>query len=232
MSEDEGGSGPAEHGDRASFLDRIRSRQGPPPSLGPHPPPAPPDTVPAIGYRSLDDLDPEDPDALLPVFVAAVRAAEAVVDVVDGEVPAELLLRFVAEHEVRTAVTSLEPEAVALGAVLAAAGVEISPYDRETAAAADLGVTSATHAVAATGSLVVDSAIAGSRAVSLLPRVHLCVLPRSRLVASHADVLRHQIAPMPSARVLITGPSRTGDIEQLLTLGAHGPVALHVIVTR
>lgn len=221
-----------EHGDRAAFLDRLRARQGPPPSLGPHPPPAPPETVPAIGYRTLDAIDPGDPDALLPVFVAAARAAEATVDVVDRDVPAEALLHFVAEHEIRTAVTSQEPEALALGAVLTAAGVEVSSYDRERAAAADLAVTSATHAIAATGSLVVDSASAGSRAVSLLPRVHLCVVPIGRLVASHADVLRPQGAPMPSARVIITGPSRTGDIEQRLTLGAHGPVALHVIVTR
>jgi len=222
----------SEHGDRAAFLDRIRSRQGPPPSLGPHPPPAPPETVPALAYRSLDDIDPADPDALLPVFVAALRAAEATVDVVDGDVPAEVLLRFVADHGIGTAVTSREPEAVSLGAILSAAGVDVAPYDREAAAAADLAVTSATHAIAATGTLVVDSATAGSRAVSLLPRVHLCVVPRTRLVASHADVLRPQTTPMPSARVLITGPSRTGDIEQRLTLGAHGPVALHVIVTR
>ena len=221
-----------EHGDRAAFLDRLRSRQGSPSTSGPHPPPPPPDVVPAVGYRSLDDLDADDPEALLPVFVAAARAVDATVDVVDGGPTAELLLRFVSDHDVTSAVTSTEPEAVALGAVLAAAGVQVSPYDRDAAAAADLAITSATHAIAATGTLVVDSATAGSRAVSLLPRVHLCVVPLERLVASHADVLRSQTAPMPSARVLITGPSRTGDIEQRLTLGAHGPVALHIVVTR
>jgi L-lactate dehydrogenase complex protein LldG len=221
-----------EHGDRRAFLDRIRSRQGRPTDDGPHPPPPTPDVVPAIRYRTLDDVDPTDPEALLPVFVAALRAAEATVDVVDRDVPAELLLRFVTDHDVRSAVTSAEPEATALGDVLVAAGVEVSPYGREAAALSDLAVTSATHGIAATGSLVVDSAAAGSRAVSLLPRVHLCILPSARLVASHADVLRSQQRPMPSARVLITGPSRTGDIEQRLTLGAHGPVALHVIVTR
>lgn len=222
----------SEHGDRAAFLDRIRSRQGRPTSTGPHPPPAAPDVVPELRYRTLDSVDPDDPFALLPVFVAAARAAEATVDVVDEEVPAELLLRFVGEHDVATAVTSREPEAVALGAALAAAGVSVAPYDREVAAAADLAITSATHGVAATGSLVVDSVAAGSRAVSLLPRLHLCVLPLARLVASHADVLRGQQRPMPSARVLVTGPSRTGDIEQRLTLGAHGPVALHIVVVR
>ena len=223
---------PAEHGDRAAFLGRIRSRQGRPATDGPHPPPPAPDIVPELRYRTLDDVDPADPDALLPVFVAALRAASATVDVVDGDIPAELLLRLVGEHDVRAAVTSQEPEAVAVGGALAAAGVSVSSYERELAALADLAVTSATHGIAATGSVVVDAATAGSRAVSLLPRVHLCVLPLDRLVASHADVLRGQERPMPSARVLITGPSRTGDIEQRLTLGAHGPVALHVIVTR
>lgn len=223
---------PAEHGDRAAFLDRIRSRQGPPAADGPHPPPPAPEVVPAVQYRTLDHVDPDDPFALLPVFVAAARAAEATVDVVDDEVPAELLLRFVGDHEVRAAVTSREPEAVALGGALAAAGVSVAPYDRETAAVADLAITSATHGIAATGSVVVDSASAGSRAVSLLPTLHLCILPITRLVANHADVLRGQQRPLPSARVLITGPSRTGDIEQRLTLGAHGPVALHIVIVR
>lgn len=222
----------SEHGDRAAFLSRIRERQGPPPTSGPHPPPPPPEVVPALAYRSLDGVDPADVEALLPVFVASVRAAQATVDVVDGEPDAELLRGLIDGHGVRTAVTSVEPEAVALGERLRDLGVEVGPYDRERAAAADLAVTSATHGVAATGSLVVDSATAGSRAVSLLPRVHLCVLPVERLVASHADVLRPQRRPVPSARVLITGPSRTGDIEQRLTLGAHGPVALHVLVLR
>ncbi len=221
-----------EHGDRHAFLDRIRTRQGPPPATGPHPPPPPPETVPVIGYRTLDDIDTADPDALLPVFVAALEAAQATVDVVTGQPSAEALLRFVSDHDIGSAVTSSEPEAVSVGGMLAAAGIAVAPYDREAAAAADLAITSATHLVAATGSLVVDSLTAGSRAVSLLPRVHLCVVPLHRLVADHADVLRVQTRPMPSCRVLITGPSRTGDIEQRLTLGAHGPVALHVVVTR
>lgn len=222
---------PREHGDRAAFLARIRSRQGRPTGGGAHPAPAAPDVVPPLRYKTLDDIDATDPAQLLPVFVAALRAASATVDVVDGHVSAELLLRLVTEHEVATAVTSREPEAVSLGGALAAAGVSVAPYDRELAEVADLSITSATHGIAATGSVVVDAETAGSRAVSLLARVHLCVLPLHRLVASHADVLRAQARPMPSARVLITGPSRTGDIEQRLTLGAHGPLALHVIVT-
>lgn len=225
----------SEHGDRTAFLATIRSRQGPPPSSGPHPPPPPPATVPRVAYRSLDG----DPD-LVEVFVAAARAAEASVDVADvadgegagGADPAQVLRRIVATHDVATAVVSAEPEVEAVAAILTGLGVDVSPYSPERGATADLAITSATHGLASTGSLVVDSLTAGSRAVSLLPRIHLCVLPAERIVASHADVLRAQRRPMPSCRVVITGPSRTGDIEQLLTLGAHGPVALHVLVTR
>ena len=80
----------AEHGDRAAFLDRIRSRQGRPTGGGAHPPPPAPGVVPELAYRTLDGIDAADPDALLPVFVAAVRAAEATIDVVDGDVGADL----------------------------------------------------------------------------------------------------------------------------------------------
>lgn len=222
----------SEHGDRTAFLARIRDRQGPPPSLGPHPPPSAPEVVPMLRYRSLDGIDETDPLALLPVFLDAATAAEATVEVVEGAVPSASMGRVVADHGVATAVVSADTGTEAVVAALGASGVSVEPYTREAAAAADLAVTSATHGLASTGTVVVDTAVAGSRAVSLLPRVHLCVLPVERLVATHADVLRDRSGPMPSCRVLITGPSRTGDIEQRLTLGAHGPVAVHIIVVR
>lgn len=58
--------------------------------------------------------------------------------------------------------------------------------------------------------------------------------PADRVVASTADVLRTLGAHpdrLPSNLVLVTGPSRTGYIEQILTIGVHGPVAVHVVVT-
>lgn len=81
--------------------------------------------------------------------------------------------------------------------------------------------------------MVLDSRAAGGRLASLLPAVHLCVVHMNTLCASPADVLRHLGSgadAVPPSVVLVTGPSRTGDIEQLLTLGAHGPTALHVVL--
>jgi L-lactate dehydrogenase complex protein LldG len=219
-------STPQEHGDRAAFLGRIRDRQGPPPVIGPHPPPPAPAVVPEVRYQFLDGLDPGDPAALRPAFVAAARHAAAVVH--DADDLASVVAAVVAEHGVRRAVVSAEPEASAVGELLAGLGVAVAAYDPVTGAAADLGVTSAVAGIAATGSVVVDAGVAGGRGASLLPPVHLCVLPAERLVATPSDVFRRGSRPLPSNRVVITGPSRTGDIEQIITMGAHGPVAVHI----
>lgn len=214
----------SETGDRTAFLARIRSRQGPPPTIGPHPPPPAPDVVPEVRFKSLDGVGD-----LRPVFVAAAQRAAAVVH--DGLDVVDVLAALLAEHEVRSTVVTSEPEAVEAGELLRGLGVEVLPYSREAAASADLGVTSAIAGIAATGSLVIDAAVAGSRGAGLLPPVHLCVLPADRLVATPSDVLRRGPRPLPSNRVLVTGPSRTGDIEQIITLGAHGPTALHIALT-
>jgi L-lactate dehydrogenase complex protein LldG len=155
--------------------------------------------------------------------------------VVEGAIPEMLLDDIVAELGGWTAVVSAEPEARALGDKLAARGVEVAGATADAAAEATLGVTSAIAGVAATGSVVLDSRRAGGRLASLLPPIHLCVLPADRIVATPADVLRglgDDPAALPPSLVLVTGPSRTGDIEQLLTIGAHGPTALHVVVVR
>lgn len=188
-------------------------------------------------YRNLDDVAATaDRADLLAVFVAEARTAEATVDVVprsgsDAALDA-VVAEVIAAHGISTAVISNEPEVAEVAALFQRHGVEVQDYSRERAAAADLAITSATLAIAATGSVVVDSDRAGSRAVSLLPRVHLCVVSAEMIVATPAEVLRVDGGHgSGSCRVIITGPSRTGDIEQRLTLGAHGPIAMHIIVT-
>jgi L-lactate dehydrogenase complex protein LldG len=68
---------------------------------------------------------------------------------------------------------------------------------------------------------------AGSRTASLLPPVHLALVRRDAIVATPGDLLRHlpERLPdgLPSNLVLITGPSRSADIELQLTVGVHGP---------
>ncbi len=104
-------------------------------------------------------------------------------------------------------------------------------FSREAIAAAEVGITSADYALADTGSLVIFTE-SESRLLSLLPPCHIAIVEESKLVASLDDVFR--LRPLPaersSAMVVITGPSRTADIEMRLVRGVHGPGEIHVIL--
>ncbi len=106
------------------------------------------------------------------------------------------------------------------------------PFTREEVAAVEVGITSADYALADTGSLVMFSESNESRLLSLLPPCHIAIIESSRIVASLDDVFR--LRPLPgdqsSAMVVITGPSRTADIEMRLVRGVHGPGEIHVII--
>ncbi|HEX5053953.1 MAG TPA: lactate utilization protein C [Planctomycetota bacterium] len=96
--------------------------------------------------------------------------------------------------------------------------------------AADVGITGAQWAIAETGTLVLDSAQERHRLASLLPPVHIALLPVSRLLCSMGEVLKTLDRPLPCAATFVTGPSRTADIELKLIVGVHGPRELHVVV--
>jgi L-lactate dehydrogenase complex protein LldG len=99
-------------------------------------------------------------------------------------------------------------------------------------AEATLGVTGCHAAIAETGSLVVLSGPGTPRAASLLPPAHVCVVRRADLVATMGTFFRERAADIAVAAccTVITGPSRTADIELTLTLGVHGPGKVMVIV--
>lgn len=96
---------------------------------------------------------------------------------------------------------------------------------------ATVGVTGAVALLADTGSIVVSSGAGRPRLASLLPPVHVALVTRAQLVPSlGAWTAAHADAPAACANlVVITGPSRTADIEMTLTRGVHGPRAVHVV---
>ncbi len=105
---------------------------------------------------------------------------------------------------------------------------------RSTCASADFGITGADFALADTGTLALFASPEQARLLSLLPPAHVALVPASRLITGLDELL--SLVPRPleasSALVLITGPSRTADIEQILVRGVHGPGEIHVIVVK
>jgi L-lactate dehydrogenase complex protein LldG len=98
----------------------------------------------------------------------------------------------------------------------------------------DAGITGCEALVAQTGSILVSSATCGGRGLSVLPHVHVVIATADQVVATLGDALddarRRHAGRLPSMLSFITGPSRTGDIERILVLGAHGPRELIVII--
>jgi L-lactate dehydrogenase complex protein LldG len=88
--------------------------------------------------------------------------------------------------------------------------------------------------VAQTGTVVVTSRSSGGRALSVLPPHHVVLARREQLVrdlpAAFALVKQRYVPNFPSMISFVTGPSRTGDIERILVLGAHGPKRLTVLM--
>lgn len=103
---------------------------------------------------------------------------------------------------------------------------------RELCATFEVGITSADYALADTGSLVLLSSPQEARMISLLPPAHIALVPAGRILSGLDELFT--VVPKPadltSSMVIITGPSRTADIEQILVRGVHGPGEIHVVV--
>jgi L-lactate dehydrogenase complex protein LldG len=98
-------------------------------------------------------------------------------------------------------------------------------------ASVDAGITWVDYAIANTGTLAILSNQVQSRAVSLLPPVHIAVLHRDNILPHMGDIFaKLDHTALPSSLTFITGPSRTSDIEMDLTLGVHGPGKVFVLI--
>lgn len=224
--------------DRDAFLDQIAFRLGRARQQRP-----PPRTVLGVPdfYRKSKALE---------ASPALLRAFERELTAVGGGV------RLV--HSVAEASAALEAELAHFQAtrVVSAARSEFSRFDfswlwqergaravlddgmrseaeqRRALASAQASVTTVDCAIADTGSLLVTAAPSRPRALSLLPSVHIAVLFASQIV-SHLGAAFEVLGAsgtLPSGAHVITGPSRTSDIENDLTIGVHGPSAVTALV--
>lgn len=106
------------------------------------------------------------------------------------------------------------------------------PCGRREAARATLGIAWYDLAIAETGTLVQNATSLGSRLAATLPPIHLALVPTGGLVPSLADVfarLARNPEQLPGYLAFVSGPSRTADIERVLTIGVHGPERLIIL---
>jgi L-lactate dehydrogenase complex protein LldG len=92
-------------------------------------------------------------------------------------------------------------------------------------------VSTASYGLADTGSVVLAASPDEPRARSLLPFVHVSLLDESRILPGLPELFEAVGADLPSALAIVTGPSRSADIEQHLVVGVHGPGEVHVVLT-
>ena len=92
------------------------------------------------------------------------------------------------------------------------------------------GISRASFGVAATGSVVLAASLEEPRSRHLLPDVHVSLLLEDVIVTDLAELFATYAGRLPSALAIVTGPSRSADIEQRLVVGVHGPREVHVVL--
>lgn len=216
---------------RARILSRLRT--APPQPAPVEPPPENPDWTPPVhGPGRLAKFR-----AMLEASRSEVHAATA------ADWPA-VLRNILVKKGVRKVLFAPE---TAAGRQLAAAwgpdrvpgaGPALIPYDRPVEQMkpvlvheADAAVTSTRGGIAHTGSLIVWPTVDEPRLMSLLPPIHVALVEESTIVDNLSEVIASDWnGGLPTNALLISGPSKTADIEQTLAYGVHGPKELVVLV--
>jgi L-lactate dehydrogenase complex protein LldG len=212
---------------RRNILARIRAAQG----REPEPSNAEREAVADYLARHPEGPRPDMPVDLTARFIEEAQKMSTTVETVESlaEAPAAAH-RYLTQH-------ALPLDAIAWQTLRdlpwSEAGLSVEfrkPQDGDK-----VGLTGCFCATAETGTLVLLSGPETYASAGLLPETHIAIVPASRIVAGHEDafgLIRSERGELPRAVNFVSGPSRTGDIEQTIVLGAHGPYRVHVIVVR
>jgi L-lactate utilization protein LutC len=207
---------------REHILTRLRSREKPFPRILP----------PAV-YQPMTPLA-DDESSLLDRFVKEAAALNAFIhQPVDKAQAIQEILEILGKDQAVLAWDWPSIPLPGLPDALQLAHISVaSPHDPSVR----VGISAASAALAATGSLVLCSGKGQYRATSLLPPVHIAVITRDQIVPNmEAWVRQQRAAGLPAFRqtsntVIVSGPSRTADIAMELILGMHGPGELHIFI--
>ena len=185
--------------------------------------------------------EPEMPDFDAPVYHAIEKslgqAFKENLEAVNGSVylcksEEELVekLKTVLQNIPETEVVCAEDD---LQELLAKNGIQHQNYENRQQAI-EAGITSCEFLIAHTGSVMVSSALQGGRQLSVYPPQHIVIARKDQLVdylhTAYTKIREKYPDQLPSQITLVTGPSRTADIEKTLVMGAHGPRELHVFL--
>jgi L-lactate dehydrogenase complex protein LldG len=224
---------PGAHGARDQERTGRQTGAATPPS--PHGPDTGPITASGQAYAQVLPTVGNGFEEMAAAFTAASKELRTDFHVVELEAGAHILLgalrdaegwRQIATHE--GALTRPVAESLGLPVLWTDGG-----YDRPALERCDVGISACDFLIAQTGTVVVTSASAGGRALSVLPPHHVVLARRAQLVPDLPTAFERLATKhgdhWPSMVSFITGPSRTGDIERILVLGAHGPKKLTVV---
>lgn len=203
----------------------------------------------ALGRAAMPAPDPIDyeparlahADGALERFNEMAAQAGTIVHQSDGpETTARIVTELV--EQVAGKLVTLEQRDFAgrdeIVSALTAAGVRVASetIDDDVLFSADVGITSVRWAIAETGSVVVAAGPESRRMISLAPPICIAIVDEEQILPDLLDWAQRQRpdneAPVPSQQVLITGPSKTGDIELHPVIGMHGPEQVHVVLVR
>lgn len=184
---------------------------------------------PVLGGEFLADSLADSPAHLLPRFRAKAESLASTTEMVAtaAQAPAAIA-RYLAANGLGVEAV-IAPKLASLD--WSGAGLRVAA--RAAVDADTVGVTDCFCAIAETGTIMLLSSPQSPASVSLLPETHIALVPISRLVATMEEAFalqRAEFGALPRAVNLISGPSRTGDIEQTIVLGAHGPCRVHLIL--
>ena len=213
---------------RDRILARLRQARGGAPAAGTEPPALPEVAIP--------------PSERLAQFRACLEAVRALVCVTPRDGVGALLRTLVEERGIRRLLYGAGgPHGPMLEAAFAGAeGTTLVGYDADIESwkedlfyGIDAAVTSSLGGIAETGSVVLWPDSTEPRLMSLVPPIHFVLVEAARIHATLDEAMRVQrwAERMPTNALLISGPSKSADIEQTLAYGVHGPKELVVIVT-
>lgn len=214
--------------DAAAFIDHVRRALGRRERLTT--PPVPPELdEPVVRLVHTDIGLPE-------LFAKQATAASMTVSTVRIEDLADSLIEFLRDNDCRRVALPVAKtlDLLELPRRLREAGFDVLRWDETTADAlfdCDCGITDVYAGVAETGSLVIRPTPAHGRALSLVPPIHVAVVEPRNLVPDLLDLLRKLHSDgVGSGTVMITGPSKTTDIEGNLVTGVHGPGKVRIFM--